>query len=443
MGFDSLRKLVLQEIKPTEKETREELAFAEWLKKELRGKLPSEYKVMLMGSVGKGTFLRNSKDHDIFILVPKSVKREALYSIVKNAAKKAFPKSKQEMKYAEHPYVRLFISGRKVDIVPAYNITYIEERASAVDRSVLHMKYISEHLNAEQKEDVLLLKQLLKIHGLYGAEIRVQGFSGYLCELLIYKYGSFLNLLKAVSDWTFPIAIDIESHHLNEEEVVKKFKTQNITVVDPVDPNRDVAAIVSDEVTLRFIMLARVFLKKPESKFFKQRKFESKHLKEYLKRHANLNCFSIEQPKIVDDILWGQLRKVGKRIVMYLEKLDFNVLDHYIYSNGKRVYFLVETLESELPSKIQILGPSLWEEKHVSSFKKSHSNAVLFLKERRIVATEDRKIRRISDALKEFFKKEKDVPSYLSKPIKRAKTEKGVPKEVLEGYFFWRKLFRE
>ncbi len=443
MGFDSLKKIVLKEIKPTEKETKEELAFAEWLKSNLQKNLPSDYKVMLMGSVGKGTFLKNSKDHDIFILVPKHTPKERLYTIVKDASKKAFPKCKQEMKYAEHPYVRLYVSGRKVDVVPAYNITYIEERASAVDRSVFHMRYIHEHISKEQKEEVLLLKQLLKMHELYGAEIRVQGFSGYLCELLILKYNSLMNLFKEATNWTFPIAIDLEGHYKSEEEVVKKFNTQNITVVDPVDPNRDVAAIVSDEVMLRLIMLARLFLKKPRIEFFKKRKFESKHLKQYLKRHANLTCFSIEQPKIVDDILWGQLRKLGKRMVSYLGELDFTVLDHYIHSDGKRAYFLFETLELELSPKIQITGPGIWEEKHVSSFKKSHSNAVLFLKDKRIVATEDRKIRKISDAIKEFFKKEKDVPSYLSKPVKKIRIEKGVQKEVLEGYFFWRKLFRE
>ena len=37
--------------------------------------------------------------------------------------------------------------------------------------------------------------------GVYGAEIRVGGFSGYLCELLTLSFGSFTDILKAVSDW--------------------------------------------------------------------------------------------------------------------------------------------------------------------------------------------------------------------------------------------------
>ena len=38
-----------------------------------------------------------------------------------------------------------------------------------------------------------------RINGMYGAEIAKQGFSGYVCEVLVYYLGSFENVLKKIS----------------------------------------------------------------------------------------------------------------------------------------------------------------------------------------------------------------------------------------------------
>lgn len=443
MGYNSIKRSILKKIKPNEQETEKENEIAEEVKQTLSKHLPKNYLVRVTGSIAKGTFLKNSADLDIFILVPKTVKKEKLSSIVKTAVKKAFPKHKSEVKYAEHPYVRLHGFGRRIDIVPAYNITYIEERASAVDRSVLHTGYIKGKIKKEQKDEVRLLKQFLKVHDLYGAEIRVQGFSGYLCELLIIKYRNFLNLLKNAEKWEFPMVVDLEKYYKSKEKAMEKFLTQNITVVDPVDKNRDVASIVSDEVIYRFIMATRAFLKKPSKKFFERRKFGAKEMKIFLKKHANLFSFSFKRPKIVDDILWGQLRKLGKRIVAYLEELDFTILDYYICSDESKVTFVIESLERELPKKIPVMGPQIENEKHVDAFKKSHKNAVLFLKRGRIVATEERKITSFEQSIKEFLKKERNLPSYLKSNLRKGKLDKKINKKILEEYFFWRKVFRE
>jgi len=43
------------------------------------------------------------------------------------------------------------------------------------------------------------LKQFMKGIGVYGSELRRRGFSGYLTELLVINYGSFLGVLKEAS----------------------------------------------------------------------------------------------------------------------------------------------------------------------------------------------------------------------------------------------------
>ncbi|MDD5023199.1 MAG: CCA tRNA nucleotidyltransferase [Candidatus ainarchaeum sp.] len=436
-------KEVLKKVKPSKKEEEHEITLAEKIKETLEKALPKNYSARITGSVAKGTFLKNSADLDIFILVPKNVKKEKLPEIVKTAVKKAFPKNKNEVKYAEHPYVRLYGFDRKVDIVPAYDITFIEERASAVDRSILHTGYIKGKIKDWQKDEVRLLKQFLKVHDLYGAEIRVQGFSGYLCELLIIKYGDFISLLKSACNWSFPIAIDIEKYYQSDKEIVERFRTQNITVVDPVDKNRDVSAIVSDEVIYRFIVIARKFIRKPSKTFFERKEFDSRRVKSYLKRHANLFSLSFNKPEIVDDILWGQLRKLGKRIVKYLEDNDFTILDYHIRCRKNKVVILLESLEKELPNKIPVMGPQIIFEKHVEAFKKVHRNSVLFIKNGRMIATEDRRIMKFENALKEFIKNGKDLPCYLQKNIKNSKISSKADLGILKEYFFWRKVFRE
>jgi tRNA nucleotidyltransferase (CCA-adding enzyme) len=45
--------------------------------------------------------------------------------------------------------------------------------------------------------EVRLLKKFMKGTGVYGAEIKIGGFSGYLCELLILKYRSFAQTIEA------------------------------------------------------------------------------------------------------------------------------------------------------------------------------------------------------------------------------------------------------
>ena len=66
------------------------------------------------------------------------------------------------------------------------------------------------HLKTNQEKEVRLLKRFMKMVGTYGSEFKVGGFSGYLCELMIIRYGSFLKVLKGVFDhWKPGYQIDL------------------------------------------------------------------------------------------------------------------------------------------------------------------------------------------------------------------------------------------
>ncbi len=124
-----------------------------------------------------------------------------------------------------------------VDLVPCYHVDSATRIQSAVDRTPFHTRYITDRING-LIDDVLLLKQFTKAGGIYGSDQMTEGFSGYLCELLILYYGGFTPLIRAAATWRPGLVIDIENH------VAKKFD-EPLVVIDPVDPKRNVAAAVS------------------------------------------------------------------------------------------------------------------------------------------------------------------------------------------------------
>jgi len=95
-----------------------------------------------------------------------------------------------------------------VDIVPCYDAKSGEWQ-SATDRTPYHTNYIRARLDKQLRGDVRLLKKFMQGIGVYGAEIKVGGFSGYLCELLIMKYGSFEATLHAFAKYNKRVVIDI------------------------------------------------------------------------------------------------------------------------------------------------------------------------------------------------------------------------------------------
>src|SRR5208337_5425101 len=163
-------------------------------------------------------------------------------------------------KYAEHPYINAVIDDVDVDLVPCYNVASAERIQSAVDRTPFHTRYITDKING-LIDDVLLLKRFAKAGGIYGSDGMTEGFSGYLCELLVLRYGGFTPLLQAASEWRLHTLIDQEDHG------AKEF-SEPLIVIDPVDPRRNVAAAVSLDRMAEFVEIARGYREAPSEKFF-------------------------------------------------------------------------------------------------------------------------------------------------------------------------------
>jgi tRNA nucleotidyltransferase (CCA-adding enzyme) len=337
-----------------------------------------EAKIRVEGSVAKDTWLRQEPEIDIFMRIPKTMPREAFGTVCLEIARNATKGLKQIERFAEHPYLEAFVDKVRVNIVPCYNVKR-GEWISATDRTPFHTDYVKPLLDEKKAGEVRLLKRFMKGVGVYGAEIKVGGFSGYLCELLVLNYGSFLKVLRAVGDWKEIPIIDYEGHYQDTGKIKKIFK-ESFVIVDPVDKGRNVAAAVRKERLDEFITASRAFLRNPNKFFFYQPKVEALGSKELVNkinaRGEAIVFVRFGAVTAVPDILWGQLYKSQRSIRKMLQRYDFTVLRDEIWSDETNLSVLIfEVKHRFLPNVKMHLGPPLRKKFECEKFLLKHVGA--------------------------------------------------------------------
>lgn len=372
--------IVYGKVEPKESERRRiKCVVSEVIRRieDVASKFNIPVRVRVEGSIAKDTWISGDRDIDIFIQLPKQLGVEGLRSIGMKIAKSAAG-DKWVERYAEHPYVEAEFDGFKVDLVPCFMLSSPKEALSTVDRTPFHTDYINANFNEQLRRDVRVLKQFMKGIGVYGAEIKVQGFSGYLCELLILYYNSFLNLIEnAAYKWKpFSVVIDIEGYYSRVDEV-KLFFNAPLIVVDPVDKRRNVAAALSLSKMCEFIAACRAFLRNPNLKFFypiKLRAFTAEELVERFRDRGSDFVFIITScPEAVPDVLWGQFYKSWSGIKRLLLSWNFNVIDGFIWSDEKDyLVFCFELESASIPKIEKRIGPPISSREHCDRFLRKH-----------------------------------------------------------------------
>jgi tRNA nucleotidyltransferase (CCA-adding enzyme) len=424
--IDGILAVVLKDVKPTEKEMEIATAYSNELMGRLKEVAPKDVEIISVGSVARGTQLRGASDIDIFLLFPRGVAEERMEKKGLEIAKKIVKRSeKYTIKYAEHPYLMITLnrSGMKADIVPAFKITDSSQRVTAVDRTQLHNIFVNENLTRKQKDDVILLKAFLKSHNIYGAGARVEGFSGYLCELLVHSYGSFTNTIVAFSRANLPlIIIPSEKRELSMKsseghDLAKKFG-KKLIVIDPTDSNRNVAAVVTDESFARFVALSKLFLRDPSIGLFYGPHYSdtySERKLERIKREMGLNMYVLhfKVPDIAEDIIWQQVRRLKNALEAFLRKNGYapalsleNVAEReaviaLFISNAHASYSLVD-------------GPSVFMQESAEKFIKAHSEALgMLFKGDKISVIEQPRYKNPRQALEAALENKEILPSYI------------------------------
>lgn len=411
---------VLRKIRPCSAEIEKEIDFANSVIKKL--KRITRHEVILVGSVAKKTFLQDSKDIDIFILLEKHMEKPGLEKMLQSIVNAAYPGLNYQLSYAEHPYLRFHVQDRRIDLVPAYKIRNSSERISAVDRTVLHTAYIKRNLGKTERDHVLLLKKFLKANSLYGAEIKTSGFSGYLCELLIIRYGSFSRLAGAASKWASPVFIDLMKYYKTDSEkqqVISHFNDP-LVVIDPTDRKRNVAAALSESSFKAFIRLCRRFMKSPSENFFLKEPITFEQRISILKKRGHLYVISIPKPDVVSDVLWGQLKKLMRQMEKYLSEFD---VKEVLGDDTWQVRIAILAGKQTLPDTIIMKGPPVDMEKHVLAFRKQHKKSRFIKKGGHIHAVVPRKTTELEQALRKFLGSLGSF-SHLDHPLSRIKISK-------------------
>ena len=362
--MNEILRSVLKHVKPTPADRKRiKLVAAELIERTdaACAKLGIGAKAMLVGSAARNTWLRSERDIDIFILLPEELPREEFERQGLAVAWEVAGKRGKES-FAEHPYVTMRLKGFDVDLVPCYDIAKPSEIRSAVDRSPHHQRYVKERLKLGLADEVLLLKQFMSGVGVYGAELRVQGFSGYLCELLVLHYGSFEKLVESASRWRKDVVIDPERSYADEAEPRALFEEQSLIMIDPVDASRNVGAAVSMQNFATFIRACQDFVQKPGKQFFfprPVRRLSAREIQATLERRETaLFCVVFSPPDVVPDVLYPQLRKAERALAARLARAGFGVVRSDVWSNSHAL-ILFELTVAKLSRVRTHVGPPI------------------------------------------------------------------------------------
>jgi len=338
--------------------------------------LPVEADALRVGSTARDTWVAGDRDVDIFLRFPPDLSRERLEEYGLRVGHSVLPAGREE--FAEHPYVTGEHDGFDVDCVPCYAVPAATEARSSVDRTPFHTEYLREHLDERLAGEVRLAKGFLKGVGVYGSDLRTRGFSGYLTELLVLEYGGLRGLLEASSGWAPPVTLDPADHAAASFD-------DPLVVVDPTDPERNVAAVASERNVARLTHHARAFLDAPSLAAFEPDEpapLSPEAVREHVRRRGTTPLAVVfDAPDVVADQLFPQLRRSLSGLRGALDRRGFDVLRATVAAEpGERrdewetAVLLVECEVAERPAIERHEGPPVHVAEHATAFYEAYAD---------------------------------------------------------------------
>lgn len=397
MDADALEGSVLRRIVPSEDEILSISERATRLKSIVQEYILDhgiDIDIMFAGSFSKGTFLSNP-DLDLFLMFPESVPKRELERIGLQAGEDILH---GERMFSEHPYTRGVFEGLDVDMVPCYHLSSTDKLQSAVDRTPFHTAYICRTLTQEQRDQVRLLKKFMKNIGTYGAEQDSRGFSGYLCEVLVVKYGSFRGVLQGAQSWREGTVIEIEGRG--------PAMKAPLVVYDPVDPRRNMASSVHLDTMSLFIHAAAEYLRCPDERFFfrpAREPLSAEELSDMASAHGSrLVSVVFRRPEVIEDSLFSQLWKTQTALKRKLEEFSFEVLRAVHSMDDGKLTVVFELERDTLPRTRKHRGPPAWvkaSENFLSKWR-GNSNGEPFIEDGVWTVIADRPYTRADDMIR-------------------------------------------
>lgn len=282
--------------------------------------------VAMQGSFEKGTDLPSSgSDLDLFVVFKTDIPEEErnvlglkIGNMVlnkENAIQNGWGNFKAEDITATGKYREAYFNHKgqqlEIQIVPTRHLTLDQIKSKeyngqpikiGMERTPHQTAFMKKALKGKEHE-VRILKQFMKDTGLYDSSMKSQGFSGYSAEVLIHNKGSFEDTLNFFANMKKGDIVGGEKGH--EGNV--------FSLIDPIDPNRDLISAFSPLKIGRTIKTAKYFMEHGEPP----------------KRSEPVSMQSVGitfKPSDTNaDTIAGQIRKTQKSLKTQLEMMGFEV----------------------------------------------------------------------------------------------------------------------
>lgn len=384
-------KKILKKIKPSKEEEKIILNKIDEVLSNIKIK---DAEAILGGSGAKRTWLKGTHDIDIFVKFDyNKYKNKNISKILEKELEKKFKITKV---YGSRNYYQIIKGNFTFEIVPVFNVKKASEAKNITDVSPLHAKWVKKHSNEKLLDEIKLTKAFFKTNKLYGAESFIKGFSGYVLEILIIYYGSFNKLVSAIKKWKKPVIIDIEKH--GSAKTLNISKKSPLILIDPVQPDRNAAAALSEECFNKIVKLANKKIS------FKEKKINSKDYNLILKAVPNEGR---------RDIIGAQLLKIFEFIKYRVNKKFGIIKSNWEWDEKDNAIFYYKTKVNLLPEQKLHYGPPLTARKiHIESFKKKYKKYKIKNKKLSIILPV--KYRKINDFVKNLLKER-----YIKEKIKK------------------------
>ena len=374
----------LEESRPSEDEIRRiNLAvkdFVDKLKRNLK-KLKIDAEPFVGGSFAKKTLVKKEKyDIDIYVRFDKKYRRENLSELLHKALGK-LSLGRIEKVHGSRDYFKVNAeSWFYLEVVPVLKISKPQDADNITDLSYYHVRYINKKLrNTKIADEIILAKRFCHAQRVYGAESHIKGFSGYAIELLVYYYGGFVKLLKAVSkikSGNERIIIDIERLYRNKNQIMLDMNSSKlespIILVDPTYKQRNAIATLSNETFEKFRMAAMSFLKDPKIDDFRIKDIDFSSIKRAAKaKKCEFLMLDISTNKQEGAIAGSKLLKFYDHLAFVISRY-FEIKDKgFYYTNEKdaNCYFIAKKKNG---GKELVRGPPISRKSDIAKFKKRH-----------------------------------------------------------------------
>ncbi len=348
-------------------------------------------RVMLGGSLAKGTNLAGDHDVDLFVIFSQQYKDKNISGLLGQLLKPMRPTllhgSRDYFQIPDriHERTRERMRDRRragitYEVVPVLETKKADKAVNVTDVSPMHVEWFCEQSRRMPglPDEIRLAKQFCKAADCYGAESYIRGFSGHVLDILVAHYGSFIKLLRASQKWKQREVIDFHDRHRGRAlQNLNRAKTESaLIVIDPLDPSRNAAAALDQKRCDRFVAAAKGFLERLSLSFFRKKELTPAALRRKAGKNELL-IVSFRTMKGKRDIAGSRMVKAYAHLKRQLRLHDFTLLDSGLAWDGQAKGFYYFILKKEkLDKRKLIMGPPRRARQHARRFAAKHGEVL-------------------------------------------------------------------